>query len=102
MCGGNWAFCGEAGIKTGRRPHFRTACSDPHRARIKPKDAVELILQEAELEHRNEPRVMEKACTDAEDFLSESAKASFDTSDQAHASAPGERHTIRSVPNNGR
>jgi hypothetical protein len=35
----------------------------------KAKDAVELILQETEIEHRNEPKLMEKACADAEDFL---------------------------------
>ena len=35
----------------------------------KPKDAVELILQETELEYRNDLRVMEKARTDAADFL---------------------------------
>ena len=35
----------------------------------KPKDAVEVVLQEIALEHRNEPNVMEKAREDAEDFL---------------------------------
>jgi hypothetical protein len=35
----------------------------------KAKDAVELILQETEIEHRNEPKLMEKARADAEDFL---------------------------------
>jgi hypothetical protein len=35
----------------------------------KPKDAVELILQETEIEYRNDPRVMAKARADAEDFL---------------------------------
>lgn len=35
----------------------------------KPKDAVEVVLQEIALEHRNETRVMEKARDDAEDFL---------------------------------
>ena len=35
----------------------------------KPKDAVELVLQEIMLEHRNEPRKVEEARADAEDFL---------------------------------
>lgn len=35
----------------------------------KPKDAVELILQEIALEHRSDPRIIEKARADAEDFL---------------------------------
>lgn len=35
----------------------------------KPKDAVEVVLQETALEHRNEPNVMAKAREDAEDFL---------------------------------
>lgn len=34
-----------------------------------PKVAVELILHETAIEHRNDSRVMEKACADAEDFL---------------------------------
>jgi hypothetical protein len=36
---------------------------------FKPKDAVEVVLQETELEHRNDPGVMERARLDAEDFL---------------------------------
>jgi hypothetical protein len=35
----------------------------------RPKVAVELILQETEIEHRNNPKMMEKARADAEDFL---------------------------------
>jgi hypothetical protein len=35
----------------------------------KPKVAVELALQETEIEHSNDPRIMEKARADAEDFL---------------------------------
>ena len=35
----------------------------------KPKDAVELVLQEMALEHRNDPKIIEKARADAEDFL---------------------------------
>lgn len=36
---------------------------------FKPKDAVELTLQEIGLEHRGEPKTMERARVDAEDFL---------------------------------
>ncbi|HET7442618.1 MAG TPA: hypothetical protein VFJ47_15050 [Terriglobales bacterium] len=35
----------------------------------KPKDAVELVVQEIILEHRNEPKKVEQARADAEDFL---------------------------------
>jgi hypothetical protein len=35
----------------------------------KPKDAVELMLQETAFEFRNDPKIMEKARADAEDFL---------------------------------
>jgi hypothetical protein len=35
----------------------------------KPKDAVELLLQQTAIEHGNDPRGMEKARADAEDFL---------------------------------
>lgn len=36
---------------------------------FKPKDAVELFLQEVALEYRNQPKVLAQAKTDAEDFL---------------------------------
>jgi len=35
----------------------------------RPKVAVELVLQETEIEHGNDPKFMEKARADAEDFL---------------------------------
>jgi hypothetical protein len=35
----------------------------------KPKVAVELVLQEIEMEHGHKPSLMDKARTDAEDFL---------------------------------
>jgi len=35
----------------------------------RPKDAVELVLQEVMLEHRHEPNVVERAQAEAEDFL---------------------------------
>jgi hypothetical protein len=36
---------------------------------FKPKDAVEITLQEMMFEHRENPKLMEKARVDAEDFL---------------------------------
>jgi len=39
-----------------------------------PKVAVELVLQETEVEHGNDPRIMEKARADAEDFLEKAHK----------------------------
>jgi hypothetical protein len=35
----------------------------------KPKDAVDLILQQTVIEHGNDPTIMEKAQADADDFL---------------------------------
>ncbi len=35
----------------------------------KPKDAVDIALDEVALEHRNDPTVMSRARTDAQDFL---------------------------------
>ena len=36
---------------------------------FKPKDAVELLLQEVALEYRNQPKVQEQARAEGEDFL---------------------------------
>jgi hypothetical protein len=36
---------------------------------FRPKDAVELTLQEMMLEHRENPKLIEKARVDAEEFL---------------------------------
>ena len=51
-----------------------------------PKVAVELVLHETEIEHRNDSRMMEKAHADAEDFLLRSARVSSEVglSDQLH------------------
>jgi len=50
-----------------------TAFTERARALIKrgykPKLAVELALQETEIEHGNNPKIMEQARADAEDFL---------------------------------
>src|SRR5207244_13478473 len=42
----------------------------------KPKDAVELVVEEILLEHRYEPKKIEKARADAEEFLSGLRKGS--------------------------
>ncbi len=53
----------------------RTGPTFADRARVlitegyKPKDAVEILLQETALEYRNDRGVMEQAQADAEDFL---------------------------------
>jgi hypothetical protein len=36
---------------------------------FKPKDAVELVLQEAAIEYRNQPKVLDQARAEGEDFL---------------------------------
>lgn len=36
---------------------------------FKPKDAVDILIQEVELEHHNEPKLLEQARRDGEDFL---------------------------------
>ena len=46
-------------------PRFRKLVSQG----FKPKDAVELVLQEVDLEYRNQPRVLAQAKADGEDFL---------------------------------
>jgi len=55
------------------KPNADTAFADRARTLIKrgykPKVAVELVLQETEIEHGNDPRIMEKTRADAEDFL---------------------------------
>ena len=58
-----------------------TTLADRARVLIKrgytPKVAVELVLQETEVEHGNDPRIMERARADGEDFLQrEAARAS--------------------------
>jgi hypothetical protein len=59
----------------GARPNFGGEETFAERARklimrgFKPKDAVEIVLQEITLEHRNDEVIMERAKGDAEDFL---------------------------------
>jgi hypothetical protein len=62
-------------IEHGPRPDFGGEDTFAERARklvmrgFKPKDAVEITLQEISLEHRNDSAKMEKARLDGEDFL---------------------------------
>ena len=55
------------------KPYVDTAFSDRARELIKrgytPKVAVDLVLHETQTEHGHDPRIMEKARADAEDFL---------------------------------
>jgi len=59
----------------GKRPDFGGEESFAERARklvmrgFKPKDAVEIVLQEITLEHRNDAAKMEKARIDADEFM---------------------------------
>ena len=61
-----------------RRDAAGTAFADRARMLIKRgytlKVAVELALQETEVEYRNDPRIMERARADAEDFLQRARK----------------------------
>jgi hypothetical protein len=66
----------EIGFSTAKEETKRdadTAFAERARMLIKrgyrPKVAVDLVLHETEIEHRNDPRIMEKARADAEDFL---------------------------------
>lgn len=59
------------------RPRLAAADSHGFTTRIrglvsqgfKPKDAVELLLQEVALEYRNQPKVLDQARAEGEDFL---------------------------------
>jgi DnaJ-class molecular chaperone len=59
----------------GPRPNFGGEETFAERARklvmrgFKPKDAVDIVLQELSLEFRSDVRKLEQARTDAEDFL---------------------------------
>jgi len=59
----------EQGIRRDAEPTFAERARKLISRGYKPKDAVELVIQETALEHRNEPKIMERARTDAEDFL---------------------------------
>ena len=59
----------------GPRPSFGGEETFAERARklvmrgFKPKDSVEIVLQELSLEYRTDPKKLEQARLDAEDFL---------------------------------
>ena len=61
-----------------KRSAAATAFAERARMLIKrgytPKVAVELVLQETEVEHGNDPRIMERARADGEDFLQRARK----------------------------
>jgi hypothetical protein len=66
------AETGPPGVKEEKRdadPTFAERARKLIMRGYKPKDAVELVFQEMALEHRNDPRIIEKARADAEDFL---------------------------------
>ena len=56
-------------VKWDADPTFAERARKLIRQGYKPKDAAALIVEETALEHRNDPRMMEKARADAEDFL---------------------------------
>lgn len=63
------AQAGSPAVKQKSGPTFADRAGKLIRGGYKPKDAVELVVQEIALEHRNDPAVIEKARADAEEFL---------------------------------
>jgi len=56
-------------LKSAESPSFTERIRKLVSQGFKPKDAVEILLQEVELEHYNEPKVIEQARTEGQDFL---------------------------------
>lgn len=54
---------------TSTEPTFAKRVMKLVKVGYKPKDAVEIALNEVALEHRNDPKVMDQARTEAQDFL---------------------------------
>jgi len=54
---------------TSNEPTFLSRAMKLIKVGYKPKDAVDIALDEIGLEHRNDPKVMAKARADAQDFL---------------------------------
>ena len=54
---------------TSTEPTFTRRVMKLVKAGYKPKDAVDIALDEVALEHRNDPKVMAQARADAQDFL---------------------------------
>jgi len=60
---------GVLAAKQNAGPSFEDRARNLIRGGYKPKDAVDVLLQEIALEHRNDQGVMEKARNDAQAFL---------------------------------
>jgi uncharacterized protein YoaH (UPF0181 family) len=56
-------------LKTGEPASFTERIRKLVSQGFKPKDAVEILLQEVELEHSGDPKMMEQARREGEDFL---------------------------------
>jgi hypothetical protein len=56
-------------VKTNAGPTFAERAGKLIKAGYKPKDAIELVMQEIILENGHEPGIREKARADAEEFL---------------------------------
>jgi hypothetical protein len=56
-------------LDTSTEPTFAVRARNLAKLGYKPKDAVEIALNEIALEHRNDPTVMAQAREEAEDFL---------------------------------
>jgi hypothetical protein len=56
-------------VKVNSEPTFAERAGKLIKAGYKPKDAIELVMQEIILEHGHEPGAREKARADAEEFL---------------------------------
>ena len=54
---------------TSKEPPFTDRVRKLLKVGYKPKDAVEIALQDVALEHRNDPKMMTKARAEADDFL---------------------------------
>jgi hypothetical protein len=56
-------------LKSSEPPSFTERMRKLVRQGFKPKDAVEIVMQEVQLEYRDNPKVLAQAKSDAEDFL---------------------------------
>jgi|SRR5215469_6729733 len=56
-------------VDNSKEPSFADRVRKLLKVGYKPKDAVDIALQEIGLEHRNDPKVMSKARAEADDFL---------------------------------
>lgn len=56
-------------LDTSTEPTFAVRVRKLAKLGYKPKDAVEIALNEVALEHRNDPKVMAQARAEADDFL---------------------------------